>query len=294
MASLLGRWDHRRPARAIGRGGLAEGSSRTTGARAQPRRGANGAPFLTHVGHSCHLIELSGQRWLTDPWFFDPAFGALEHATALAVEEVGPIDAIFISHRHPDHFDPEALRRLSRDARIYLPDSRLLEPLAQLGFSDARLSRDWQSLSAGPVRVSFVPAVHDVPQHSLVLQGDGASVIFCGDTGPHAHWAEIRRRYRPRTALLPCDGTRVRWEERSIMTPDEAALAARTLGCDEIFQTHADATYTDPVARHLLSQNEPEAVARLAALLAEGSPGGPRFVALAPGETRSLARGDSG
>ena len=58
-------------------------------------------------------------------------------------------------------------------------------------------------------------------------------MLFAGDTGPHAHWAEIRRRYRPTTALLPCDGTSVRWEPRQIMNPHEAAAAAIALGCAE-------------------------------------------------------------
>src|SRR5262245_24310559 len=63
VASLGGAWDHRSVALASPLPRLASGTP--------------DAPRLLHIGHCCHLIELSGQRWLTDPWFFNPAFGSL-------------------------------------------------------------------------------------------------------------------------------------------------------------------------------------------------------------------------
>jgi L-ascorbate metabolism protein UlaG (beta-lactamase superfamily) len=250
-------------------------------------------PRLTHIGHSCHLLELSGQRWLTDPWFFDPAFGALKHACGVPIENIGRIDGIFISHRHADHFDPQALRRLDKGARVWTADPALLAPLTELGFERVQLSRPWQTEVAGALEISFAPAIHDVPQHSLILAGPDARVLFAGDTGPHDHWAEIRRRYRPTTALLPCDGTSVRWERRQIMTPREAASAALALGCLQLFQTHADASYTDPLAQHLLSTTESSPLADLQAALSsaaarDATAARPALAILALGETRRL------
>jgi L-ascorbate metabolism protein UlaG (beta-lactamase superfamily) len=292
-ASLAGVWDHRSFKLAAAPPAVVEGAAAL----------APGAARLLHVGHCCHLLEIGGQRWLTDPWFFNPAFGALTHASALAVEAIGPLDGIFISHRHPDHFDPTALRQLDRRAQVWTPDESLVQPLRELGFRSVALSQPWQTLQQGALAVSFVPALHDVPQHSLVLVGPEARLLFCADTGFHRHWAEIRRRYQPLTALLPCDGTRLRWEPRLIMTPEEAARAALELGCQQVLQTHADATYTDPVARHLLSETEPAPLEQLALALArqEAPPpaaGAPvaapaHFRPLRLGETRALVRASS-
>jgi len=287
VASLGGAWDHRSFRAAL---------------PPPPEPSALGAARLLHIGHCCHLIELSGQRWLTDPWFFNPAFGSLTHESARPVGSLGPLDGIFISHRHPDHFDPRALAQLDRRAQVWTPDPSLLGPLQELGFARVVLSNPWQTLVHQGLEVSFVPAEHDVPEHSLMLAGSEARVLFCGDTGPHDHWREIRRRYRPTTALLPCDGTALRWEPRRIMNPEEAAHAAFELGCTQVLQTHADATYTDPIARYVLSTTEPEPVARLAALLAsaardaptrEPAAGSPRFTPLISGETRALAAATS-
>jgi len=255
----------------------------------------SGEPRLTHIGHSCHLLELAGQRWLTDPWFFNPAFGSLSHAIGLPVGSVGPLDGIFISHRHADHFDPTALRHLDKSARVWTADPSLLPALSELGFARVQLSRPWHTEAAGALELSFVPAVHDVPQHSLILAGPDARVLFAGDTGPHDHWGEIRRRYRPTTALLPSDGTSVRWEPRQIMDPQEAAAAAVALGCAQVFSTHADARYTDPVAQHLLSTTEKsplidfeKALSAAAAGAPTGSVEAPALAVLELGETRRL------
>jgi L-ascorbate metabolism protein UlaG (beta-lactamase superfamily) len=280
FASLDGTFDHRSPAP-------------LTRLPVVPVPIGSGEPRLTHIGHSCHLLELSGQRWLTDPWFFNPAFGSLSHAIGLPIESVGPLDGIFISHRHADHFDPTALRHLDKKAQVWTADPSLLPVLLELGFARVQLSQPWQTEAAQALEISFVPAVHDVPQHSLILAGRDARVLFAGDTGPHDHWGEIRRRYRPTTALLPSDGTSVRWEPRQIMDPREAAAAAVALGCAEVFATHADASYVDPVAQHLLSTTEKSPLIdfeeALAAAAAETGPiRAPALAVLELGETRRL------
>jgi L-ascorbate metabolism protein UlaG (beta-lactamase superfamily) len=71
---------------------------------------------LTHVGGPTVLIELGGWRLLTDPTF-DPAGGSYRFGwgtgsqklagPALAPEELGPIDAVLLSHdHHEDNLDP--------------------------------------------------------------------------------------------------------------------------------------------------------------------------------------------
>ena len=54
---------------------------------------------IVHVGHSTHLISVAGTRFLTDPWFHDPAFGAIAHrlGPAVAPAEAGRLDAILVS-----------------------------------------------------------------------------------------------------------------------------------------------------------------------------------------------------
>ena len=70
---------------------------------------------LTHLGHSAVLVETDDARVLIDPGNFSDAWHGLTD-----------LDAILITHSHPDHADPEhlpALVRANPDAKVYVEPS---------------------------------------------------------------------------------------------------------------------------------------------------------------------------
>src|SRR6185295_2954521 len=73
--SFRGKFDHRKSPGASGQERYAESRKAISG----------GAEGVLHVGHSTHVIALGGLTFLTDPWFYDPAFGALAHDVIPAV-----------------------------------------------------------------------------------------------------------------------------------------------------------------------------------------------------------------
>lgn len=56
---------------------------------------------ITKFGHCCLLVEENGVRILIDPGIWSEGFIDLEH-----------IDALLITHEHPDHFDIEAIKHI--------------------------------------------------------------------------------------------------------------------------------------------------------------------------------------
>lgn len=56
---------------------------------------------MKHLGHSCLFLEVAGRRLLIDPGTFNPE----------AVEQTD-LDAVLITHAHPDHMDIGLLRSL--------------------------------------------------------------------------------------------------------------------------------------------------------------------------------------
>lgn len=51
---------------------------------------------LTHLGHAAVLVEVAGHRVLVDPGNFSTAW-----------HDLTDLDAVCITHQHPDHVDPE-------------------------------------------------------------------------------------------------------------------------------------------------------------------------------------------
>jgi len=66
---------------------------------------------VSHFGHSCVLLDTGAARLLIDPGNFSKDF-----------EGVTGLDAVLVTHQHPDHLDPERLPTLLRGN----PDARLI------------------------------------------------------------------------------------------------------------------------------------------------------------------------
>ncbi len=78
---------------------------------------------VTYIGHACILVESGGTRLLMDPWLVDPTYhGTWWHYPPLETtpQDLPKIDYLYISHEHPDHFDPPALAQLDKSTEILI------------------------------------------------------------------------------------------------------------------------------------------------------------------------------
>src|SRR5439155_22779533 len=82
---------------------------------------------ISQIGGPTVLIEIGGLRLLTDPTFDPPGEYRLPHVVlrkvagpALATEEVGPIDAVLLSHdQHADNLDHSGREFLDTAAHVF-------------------------------------------------------------------------------------------------------------------------------------------------------------------------------
>lgn len=143
------------------------------------------------LGHSTVLIELGGQRILTDP--------VLLPQVSMLLRRVGPacdpalfadIDIVVISHLHYDHLHLPSLRLLGRDTRIVVP-AGAGQFLRVRGFTQVVELAPGADIEIDGVCVTATPAVHDGfrppfgPRADAVgylLEADGLRVYFAGDT----------------------------------------------------------------------------------------------------------------
>ncbi|MBX3205444.1 MAG: MBL fold metallo-hydrolase [Labilithrix sp.] len=269
--SLRGRFDHRREPAGDG---VAHAGAKERFA-ASLRATEAGASGVVHVGHSTHLLALGGMRLLTDPWFYDPAFGALSHDVAPAVppSELGPLDAILVTHDHADHADLRAMDEMDKRATVIVATSDLAARARARGFADVSVLAPWEERALGAVSVTAVPGLHDIYEIGFVVRAGDKSVYFAGDTRLHPDLAAIAERFRPDASILPVDGTRLTGAPLHVMTPEDAGVAARTLGSRLVIPSHAEAYFSDPVAGHLLASTVPRARQRFAEVMQKELPG---------------------
>jgi len=96
--------------------------------------------LVTYLGHAAMMMEGGGTRILMDPWLTDPSYhGTWWHFPPLevGVRDLPRLDYLYISHEHPDHFDPPTLAQLDKDIHVVVPrfkKRRLYDTLARLGF----------------------------------------------------------------------------------------------------------------------------------------------------------------
>src|SRR5690348_13640983 len=69
---------------------------------------------VRYVYSACAVIDTGDVTIVTDPWFTPGAYeGSWFHYPPLPrdpVDVIGPADLIYVSHIHPDHYDPAFLR----------------------------------------------------------------------------------------------------------------------------------------------------------------------------------------
>lgn len=130
---------------------------------------------ITHLGHACLLVEIADRRILIDPGAFAGGF--------LGVRD---LDAILITHQHPDHLDRVRLPELVR-ANGEVPiwcDPQSVAVLKEIGI-EAR-AHDGSAVSLGEVTIQPVGQMHaliheDIPRIANVgvrLSAEGEPTFF--------------------------------------------------------------------------------------------------------------------
>jgi L-ascorbate metabolism protein UlaG (beta-lactamase superfamily) len=141
---------------------------------------------VTWVGHSTVLLELDGTRLLTDP-LLRTRVAHLRRLRHVDASDVGPLDAVLISHEHYDHLDVASLRKLDSSVTVVAPHGA--EPALRRARRDRVTTIGvGEEVDFGGVSVRATPAEHaggggfrKGEAVGYMLRGS-ASVYFAGDT----------------------------------------------------------------------------------------------------------------
>jgi len=196
---------------------------------------------------SCYLVEAAGHRALLD--LGTGAIGALARHT-----DIYAIDAILLSHLHPDHFFDVCSLYV---AHRYHPDGgRPPIPLYGPAGTAERLRQaygddemevatqfevtEWAegtTYDVGPLRATVASVVHPVPSFAIRVEHDAGSLVYSGDTAPSPRLSALSTG----ADLLLCEAS---WQAGRDNPPGlhltgrEAAEHAQTAGVGRLVLTH--------------------------------------------------------
>jgi L-ascorbate metabolism protein UlaG (beta-lactamase superfamily) len=176
-------------------------------------------PGALFVGHNTVLVAGRQGRVLVDP-YFRPASGVDGPAyQPMQPQDVGPVDAVLITHSHGDHFHLGSLLRLPRDTRIFVPavareslfSTDCVLRLEQLGFTRVEPLRWGEERQVGDVTVRALPFHGEQPTdqpglyrelynegNTWLVRTPGFSAAFFADAGHDVRgdMREVCRRVR--------------------------------------------------------------------------------------------------
>ena len=121
---------------------------------------------ITQLGHSAVLVEVADRRVLIDPGAFSDAWHGLTD-----------LDAILVTHLHPDHADPKHLPELvaaNPDAKVWVEPGVL--NAVDLGGRGKGLAAD-TSVSLGSLTIAAVGGTHAIIHRDIPLIGNVGLVL---------------------------------------------------------------------------------------------------------------------
>jgi L-ascorbate metabolism protein UlaG (beta-lactamase superfamily) len=197
-----------------------------------------GAFTVTRIAHASVLLDFGNATVLTDPWFSEKTHFHHGEPLGMSLEHLPRLTAVVASHAHYDHFDIETFARYPDKSVPFFVGPDMLDAARAAGFTNVRELRPWESATIGPLTITAAPAAHKVPEVTFVVQANGSTVYFGGDTRLIPELEELPRRFPSiQLALLSVNGLRVLGEQ-AVMTAEQAAELAGRLGADVAVPIH--------------------------------------------------------
>ena len=255
---------------------------------------------ITYLGGATYLIEVGAFRLLTDPGFDPNGTEKSEGpghlltkimAPPVPVDEIGPIDAVLLSHQqHYDNLDISGRALLPQVGRVLTTP----ESAAALGGNAEGLAPGQSAILTNAdgetIRVTATLALHglaeavrkatgEVTGFVLEWEGQDGALYITGDTVWFDDIVDVGRQFNVGTVILHMGAAKVpaAGDNALTMTSEEGARLTKALDANVAFAAHFEgwAHYTD-------SSRE-----RMAGVFDEAGVGD-RLHLIAPGETVDL------
>lgn len=177
---------------------------------------------ISYIGHATSILEDSTHRILTDPHFGASSFHCARRTEAFYDAGTLPEpDLVLLSHVHPDHLNIDSYKYLRSHIPIIVPIGSagaihpfINNPIIELAHWVPHTVSDKLTITPVPVRHiggRYIPGLRYRTVNAYIIQMDGKTIYFAGDTTSGTHFREVGNVYEIDVALLPVGGIMPRW-----------------------------------------------------------------------------------
>lgn len=218
--------------------------------------------IVTSFGHSCVLVDLSGSRLLFDPGNFSAGF-----------EDLTGLDAILVTHQHPDHADPARLPALvaaNPEAVRYADPQTAAQLNADGSMGQWSVLAPGESFALGALTIRGTGGRHAVIHPDLAVIDNTAYIVDAPD--------------RPAAFMHPGDSLYIPFEPIDVLALPAAAPWLKLSESVDYLRGAAPA-HAFPIHQGVLSD-----AGRTIhnTRLAEMKPDGTEFTVIDPGQSREF------
>lgn len=246
---------------------------------------------IHQIRNATLIITYSGVRYLIDPWLMPkgsmPGFDSAVHPEVrqprcelpVSAEEIVNVDAVILTHWHPDHIDEVALGMLRKDIPFFVQNETDRDTVARFGFTDVRLLSEKGTSFNGAVLFKTTgqhgrrEVIRPICQ-SIGMPYDAMGVVFtapnekslyvAGDTIWCPEVKAALDTYHPAVIVVNACAASVANGEKLIMGTEDVTTIAEYAGDALIIASHMDTvshltvTRADIRALHLKNVAVPE------------------------------------
>lgn len=216
---------------------------------------------------------MRGSRLLVDPWFEAAGTGMLATSPwpernvrsplvdlPCTVEEVlDGIDAVVVTHVHPDHFEEHSAALMDHTLLLYVQNEADAAVVAAWGFTDVRFLLDegaafgGLTLTRAPAQHGLTPATDCGPACGVVLEASGEPTLYlAGDTVWYPGVAANLERFHPAVTVLNCCGATLASRGRIIMDEEDVLAVCEAAPWTQVVASHMEAVNHGNVSRAYL------------------------------------------
>lgn len=246
---------------------------------------------ITQVRNATIIVEYNETKFLIDPWLgpkdymegFESALNSQIRQPRVElpfeIEKTVDVDAVILTHFHPDHFDEYAVNALNKDIKFFVQSQKDLEIIKSYGFKNLEVMTQ-QGIDYKNIKLYKTDCQHGKREiikplcESISMPYDAMGVVFksnnektlyvAGDTIWCDEVSEAIDKFEPEIIVVNACAATVINGERLIMNIDDVRQVIKKAPKSTIIASHMDTVSHLTVTRKDLEEfREKESVKNL-------------------------------